>query len=219
MEGLLGSSIDGKNIELAKTLFCLRQDMDVYCLISVNVSKIEANAIGTLFFGHVQKRMIESIVVAICKLYEDEKRNELNSIQGVLNSLSGRTPRPTDIEKSNVRDFVKQQGGPYEEMDLLKALQATFDQFRNKFSGELKRFKIARDKVIAHSEYQVIIDGLPSFDTMERLFYFGADFYALVSSSFVGCGPDDIRNRREVKSNLRKLLAKIGLTDIETDMR
>ncbi len=54
MEGLLGSSIDEKNIELAKTLFCLRQDMDVYCLIGVNASKIEANAIGTLFFGHVQ---------------------------------------------------------------------------------------------------------------------------------------------------------------------
>jgi len=218
MEGLLGSSIDEKNIELAKTLFCLRQDMDVYCLIGVNASKIEANAIGTLFFGHVQKRMIECIVLAICKLYEDEKRNELNSIQGVLNSLSRRTPRPT-IEKSSVQDFVRQQGGPCKETDLLKALQATFDQFRNKFSDELNRFKTARDKVIAHSEYQVIIDGLPSFDTMERLFYFGADFYAVVSSSFVGCGPDDIRNRREVKSNFRKLLAKIGVTDIETDMK
>src|SRR5207244_2018855 len=79
MEGLLGSSIDEKNIELAKTLFCLRQDMDVYCLIGVNASKIQANAIGTLFFGHLQKRMIECIVLAICKLYEDEKRNELNS--------------------------------------------------------------------------------------------------------------------------------------------
>ncbi len=102
---------------------------------------------------------------------------------------------------------------------MLKALQATFDQFRNKFRDELNRFKTARDKVIAHSEYQVIIDGLPSFDTMERLFYFGTDFYAVVSSSFVGCGPDDIRNRREVKSNFRKLLAKIGVTDMETDMK
>jgi AbiU2 len=218
MERLLGSSIDHKNIELAKTLFCLRQDMDIHCLIAVNVPKIKANGIGTLFFGHVQKRMIESIVLAICKLYEDEKRNELNSIQGVLNSLFRRTPPPT-IEKSSVQDFVKKQGGPYDEPDLLKALQTTFDQFRSEFSDALSRFKTARDKLIAHSDYQVTIDNLPSFDTMERLFYFGADFYAVVSSSFVGCGPDDLRNRREVKSNFRKLLAKIGISDIETDMK
>jgi hypothetical protein len=83
MERLLGSSIDQKNIELAKTLFCLRQDMDVHCLIAVNVPKIEANGIGTLFFGHVQKRMIESIVLAICKLYEDymRMRSETSLIQ------------------------------------------------------------------------------------------------------------------------------------------
>jgi hypothetical protein len=102
---------------------------------------------------------------------------------------------------------------------LLKALQTTFDQFRSKFSGELSRFKTARDKVIAHSDHQMTIDSLPSFDTMERLFYFGADFYAVISGAFVGCGPDDLRNRREVKSNFRKLLAKIGTTDIETDMK
>ena len=41
MEGLLGSSIDEKNIELAKILFSLRHDLDVHCLIGLNTSQIE----------------------------------------------------------------------------------------------------------------------------------------------------------------------------------
>ena len=73
MEGLLGSSIDEKNIELAKILFSLRHDLDVHCLIGLNTSQIEQIGKGKFFFGHVQKRVLDSIILAICKVYEDEK--------------------------------------------------------------------------------------------------------------------------------------------------
>jgi len=82
----------------------------------------------------------------------------------------------------------------------------------------LKRFKTARDKVVAHSEYQAMIKTVPSFDCMEKLFEFGADFYGAVSHSFIGCGPDDLRKRREVKRDFCKLLKAIGVKDIKTEM-
>jgi hypothetical protein len=94
MEELFGSPIDHKNIGLAKILFSLRQDLDIHCLIRVNGSQIDHHRPGNWFLGHVTMRALESIVLAICNIYEDENgRYELNSIQGVLNSLSRRRDR------------------------------------------------------------------------------------------------------------------------------
>ena len=217
MEGLLGSSIDEKNIELAKILFSLRHDLDVHCLIGLNTSQIEQTGQGKFFFGHVQRRVLDSIILAICKVYEDEKGYELNSIQGVINSLAKNNATPS-MSEQRVRDFVREYGGPSEERDPSKALRSTVDLLKNKYAEDLKRFKTARDKVVAHSEYQAMIKTVPSFDCMEKLFEFGADFYGAVSHSFIGCGPDDLRKRREVKRDFCKLLKAIGVKDIKTEM-
>ena len=217
LEELVGSSIDHKNIELAMILFSLRHDLDIHCLIGVNASQLNKHSPGRFFFGHVAMRILESIVLAICKVYEDEKRYELNSIQGVLNSLSHKAPSLKADEKK-VRDFISQYGGPSAPTDLLEALQATFDAFRTKYTSELDRFKTARDKLVAHSEFGVPRDSLPSFDTMENLFFFGANFYMVVSNSFVGSGPENLKNRREIKRDLEKLLRLVGLQDIKKEM-
>jgi hypothetical protein len=217
LEGLLGSSVDYKNIELAKTLFSLRHDLDIHCLIGVNASQLNKHSQGKFFFGHVAMRVLESIVLAICKIYEDEKRYELNSIQGVLNSLSHKQPS-LKADKREVRDFILKYGGPSGPMAPMDALQVTFDGFKTKYAAELERFKTARDKLVAHSEFGVPRDSLPSFDTMENLFFFGAEFYMIVSNSFVGSGPADLKNRREVKSDLVKILRLVGLQDIKTEL-
>jgi len=54
---------------------------------------------------------------------------------------------------------------------------------------------------------------------MEKLFFFGADFYRLVSAAFVGVGPDDLRTNRPVKVILKRLLEKIGLQIVQADMK
>lgn len=217
LERLLGSSIDFKNIELAKTLFSLRHDLDIHCLIRGNACQLNKHSPGTFFFGHVAMRILESTVLAICKIYEDEKRYELNSIQGVLSSLSHNQPN-LKADKRGVRDFISKYGGSSGPIDPMDALQVTFDSFKTKHAADLARFKSARDKVIAHSEFGVPRDLLPSFDTMEKLFFFGAEFYMIVSNSFVGSGHADLENRREVKSDLVKILRLVGLQDIKTQL-
>jgi hypothetical protein len=217
LDELVGSSIDHKNIELAKTLFSLRHDLDIHCLIGVNASQLNKHSPGRFFFGHVAMRVLESIVLAICKVYEDEKRYELNSIQGVLNSLSHKQPS-LKADEREVRDFISQYGGSSGPMDQMDALQVTFDRFKTKYAAELERLKTARDKLVVHSEYGVPRDSLPSFDTMENLFFFGADFYMIVSKSFIGSGPAELKNRREVKSDLVKILRLVGLKDIKTEL-
>jgi hypothetical protein len=61
MEELLGSSIDHKNIALAKILFSLRHDLDIHCLIGVNASQINQNDPGKFFFAQVA--MISDVTI------------------------------------------------------------------------------------------------------------------------------------------------------------
>jgi hypothetical protein len=216
---LLYSPPDYKNIELAKTLLSLRGDLDIHCLIGVNASAIGAKSVGRLFFAQVDMRAVQSIVLAICKIYEPEKSPyELNSIQGVLNSLA-KEKVVSEIDRTRVRKFVSRYGGPTDQPDLVKALQLTFDAVRQKFGDDLDRFKAARDKLIAHSEYRVQITSVPSFATMESLFEFGADFYEVVGECFIGYSVDELKNRREVKRDLVKILRLIGLEHVETEMK
>jgi AbiU2 len=218
---LLGTPPDHKNIGLAKTLLSLRADLDIHCLIRVNLAEIRARA-GFLFWSEVAKLALDSIVLEICKIYEPEPpekaRYELNSIQGVLNSLA-RAKHTSDIDRSKVHEFVSRYGGPTHEPDLIKALQLTFDTVRERYTDELERFKTARDKVIAHSEYLVQVESVPSFGKMESLFEFGADFYDVVGECFIGYSVDELKNRREVKRSFEKVLRLIGLEHIETEMK
>ena len=217
LEELVGSSIDHKNIELAIILFSLRHDLDIHCLIALNASKIDESGQGRFFFGHIQMRIIASIALEICKIYEDEKKKyELNSIGGVINSLINKKAEAMD--QSKIKQFVQKYNGPTEPMRPTDMLHGTLYGFRESHKAELSRFKDVRDKVVAHSEFGVNLDSMPSFDTMERLFSFGADFYVAISETFLEIVPDDLRKRREVKQNFKKLLESLGIRDIRTEM-
>ncbi len=76
---------------------------------------------------------------------------------------------------------------------------------------------------MAHSEFGFNPNDLPSYDVMESLFGFGADFYMLVSAAFVSTAsvsvvPCDLNSDRKVKTGLIKILSEHGLTDIKTEM-
>jgi hypothetical protein len=216
MNKLIDTPIDQKNIGLAKLLYELRQDLDIYCLISVNADKINERGIGKSFFGRLQQLAFRSITLNICKIFEEEKKYELNSIQGVVRHLI--TEAPTALDDTKLRDFIRKYQGPSDFGNPISALQSTIHGFRNKLKVELDRFKAFRDKKAAHSEYGIAIDTLPSYDVMESLFSFGADFYNLISAAFVGVGPCDLRTERKVKVGLKRLLQELGLEAIKIDM-
>jgi len=216
MHKLIDTPIDQKNIGLAKLLYELRQDLDIYCFISVNADRINQRAIGKNFFGHLQQLALRSITLNICKIFEEEKGYELNSIGGVLHHLL--TEAPTALDDAKMREFIQKYNGPSDFENLISALQSTIDGFRDKFKVELDNFKAFRDKKVAHSEYGNAIEKLPSYDVMENLFCYGADFYDLVSAAFVGVGPCDLKTERRVKVGLKRLLEELGLEAIKTNM-
>jgi len=215
MYSLMGTQIDKKNIGLAKLLAGLRDDLDIYCLISVNADKIIQKGVGELFFGHVQQRAIENISLCIFKIYEYENKHELNSIGGILRHLDKVDSKI--LNELEIIRFIRRYDGPLELDDRIFALEKTFKRFRKKYRDDLRRFEIVRHKKIAHSEYNISIKTLPSYHAMEQLFNFGVDFYELVSSAFIRVGPADLKNRR-VKLCLKRLLQDLGIEDIEDDM-
>ncbi len=217
MSKLIGTPIDQKNIGLSKLLYELRQNLDIYCLIFVNANSIKQRGVGRNFFGYIQKLAMDSIILNICKIYEkEEKKYPLNSIDGVFNHLIMESPRALD--DSNIKGFIQKYGGPSDVDSQMDALQLTIERFRDAYKDELTRFKTFRHKMVAHSESDFNKDKLPSVDVMEKLFLFGADFYELVSDSFIGVGPFDFMTWRRVKYSLTRLLQELGFQDIKTDM-
>lgn len=220
MNTLINTPIDHKNIGLAKLLYGLRQDLDIYCLISVNANSLNQRGVGKSFFGHLQRLVIESVALGICKIYKHEKTYELNSIDAVLRNLCKEAL--TVLDDAKLKGFIKNYNGPSAVKSQVSALQSTVKGFRRRYKVELECFKTFRDKKVAHSEHVINIDKtdkLPSYDVMERLFFFGDDFYNLISASFVGVGPCGLRDQRPVKIGLKRIFHECGIEDIKTDMQ
>lgn len=215
MTSLQGTRIDIQNIFLAKVLSDLRQDLDVYCLLSANQGKIEQRRFGKDAFGHFRRRALGAVVLGICKIYEPERSYKLNSIDGIMESLHREDPKV--LNDSTLEKFVRNYSG----LSMIKCgvdeLESTVDEFEKKYVDELKKFKEARDKVIAHSEFAALVDALPPYDVMERFFSFAADFYQVITEAFIGCQPDSLRGNRPVKADLESLLQKIGVVNVKTD--
>jgi hypothetical protein len=207
--------MDIKNIGLAKNLIRLRQELDVYCLISVNAENINKKGVGKSFWGFLQQSCIDLITLNICKIYEYEKQYELNSIEGVLKNIT--SEQLSALDPSHVNGFIQKYGSPNED-ESLSTLSSIVACFKDKYQNELKRFIIDRDKRVAHSEFRFNPNDLPSYDVMERLFNFASDFYMLVSAAFVSVVPFNLNSDRKVKVGLKRVLQKLGLTNIKTEM-
>ena len=135
----------------------------------------------------------------------------LNSIDGIMKQLKKDDIKP--LSDSGVHEFVQKYHAASLNISTVDALGLTVKNFREKHGSELKSFKEARDKVIAHSEFAALIDTVPAYDVMERLFAFGADFYAVITKAFLGSGPDDLSNNRPARADFIRLLEQIGIKD------
>jgi hypothetical protein len=223
MNKLLNGKIDNKNIGLVKNLWQLRQALDVYCLISANADFINQKGGGKVFFGFVQSLCLRSIALEVCKIFEDEKRDErgkvkyeLNSIDGVLKAIESDSLSIPDSPR--VCNFLEKYGSGRAQEGLLTSLTSAFAGFKRNHQKELREFQTVRNKWIAHSEYEFSWENLPSYDVMEQLFDFAWGFYSAVSET-IGVGPCNLDSSRQVRSSMKKILRDLGLEDIKTEMK
>jgi len=223
MNRMIDSKADNKNVEFLKTLWELRQTLDVYCLIVANGDYISRKGLGKNFFGFLRNACVHLITIDICKIFENEKKSkrnkikyELNSIDGVLSSLSD--ANAPVLNSTKVNSFVRKYSNGHPEEGTLLTLSSVIEGFKAKYQEELERVKTFRDKRGVHSESEFNPCDLPSYDIMERLFNFGLDFYMLVSEAIISVIPTDLNKDRRTKASLKKILLNLGFEEIKTEM-
>jgi predicted DNA-binding mobile mystery protein A len=199
---------DDKNIGLAKMIFWLRQNLELYELISVNVGNLRTVGASEALFGHLQKLAMEAIAVTICKIYEEEKRNELNSIVGVINALPERN-QYTQAQLRSVERFAEKQGMRKECENPREYLLQLFSEFTISHAEGFSSLRRFRDKFASHSEHNFELGTLPSFEEFEALYTFADGFYRLISEEFLDVGPALFE--LYVRTGFIKLLRAIGI--------
>ncbi len=210
------NKLDTKNIELTKILYNLKQSLDLYRLISVNASKINKNA-GKLFLAHAQFLALDSIVLGICKVFEENKKNKLNSIPSIIDFIQGSkvTPKHPDV----IENYIRSKGEKITKRLYYGApLKRILQDFKNKNKRHFDRFKLHRDSSVAHADDNPYSrKPLPSYDAMEKAIFFGIDFYSMIHEAFVGGCPVDHRADKRVFASLYTVLNKLEIENIKKD--
>ena len=200
---------DFKNIALAKLLQQLRGDIDLHRLIGLNLKTLRRSNVSNALLGHLQKLAHGSIAICICKMFEESKRNELDSIPAIIDSLPSQTLCTDRVKK--IEEFGSRYGNSCHLIDTKSYLQGTLGLFVGMHSSTFERLKKNRDKLGAHSESGAEIDSLPSHVEFETICTFAEEFYEVVSRNIIDVGPAAIQGC--VGKGFFKLMESMGLED------
>lgn len=198
---------DAKNIELLKMVAQLRDHIDIHRVIGLNVGALHEAAMSTAFLGYLQKSAHEALALYICKIFESSGRNELNSIPGIIDSLPSLSL--SEAQKRDFAAFGQKYGTHAPPREAVSYLRGTFGLFCGLHSEPLRRLRVFRDTIGAHSDSKAAIKALPSHAEFEVLFSFANDFYRLVAGSIHGVGPAVVP--RAVGHGFVRLLKSVGV--------
>lgn len=181
------SKSDKKNLELLKLIAQLRDHIDIYRIIGLNIAALRETDISGAFLGYFQKTAQESLAIYVCKIYEAPTRNELNSIPGIIESLP--LIRLSTIQQREFAIFGKRYENGSEPTEARSYLRGTFGLFCGLHHESLEQLKKFRDTIGAHSDSKADSKALPSLAEFEIFYSFARDFYGLVSHSICNVGP------------------------------
>lgn len=178
---MLISKADQKNYNVAGLLKNLRQYLDIYRMIGLNIPALKEHGGNDNFWALIQLALHDDIVLSICKIYEDEDRWQRNSIPGVIRSI------PDEVFSEGQRAAVARFGRQYGNHTPCSVcvrchLKATLDQFTKDQKDAFRRIRHQRDKFGAHSEYGAKAEKLPLYEKYEVLFDFAVEFYRTVGA-------------------------------------
>lgn len=202
-----GTDADEKNIGLAKLIYRLRQDLDLYRIIGLNQKELTEKGVSVALWGHLQMMAHESIAVTICKIFEKEDRYPRNSMPGIIEELCGKTSH--DGRTVLLQKFAEKYGVNADILEEAQLLAAVVADFRQKHTVALARLKYFRDKIGAHSEHGIVVDALPSLDECEQSFEFAVDFYRVVSAVYIDVIPAFIGSH--VGDGLVRVMEALGI--------
>ncbi len=208
---MAANKLDAKNVELVKMLSALRDHIDIHRIIGLNNHRLKNSKISSALLGYMQKAAHESLAIYLCKIYESQGRNDLNSIPGILDAT--RDFKFEGPKISHIREFWKTYGNVAQLTNPHSHLTGTFHLFVSLHSESLRNLKIFRDAIGAHSDSKTSIKSLPSHAVFEDLYKFSLEFYSLVARA-VGDSVPAILSAAAGRG-LLKLFGQAGVPELQ----
>lgn len=207
--------LDDKNIELCKVLYDLKESLDLDKIIGLNASTLDLSGAAKHFFAYSQYLAQRYCAISICKIFEEPKKYELNSIPGILDFIE-KENIPFDSKEKTLEEFITKYGK--KEPSSFVAVKKVFEEFVEHHKNDIEEIKDFRDKQIAHSETTELKNkSIPSYDVMEKFLQFGIDFYSMISKGYLNNGPVDFTRDAKVFGSVCNLLKKIGIENVQRD--
>jgi len=201
------TALDRKTVALGKTVFQLRQDIDLHRIIGLNASALRTADVSTTFFGHVQRLALTSLAVNLCKIFEFESRHPLCSIPAILNDLPHGFPQYYDRER--FQEFALKHHGDPNAKSGAAIIRSGYEATRKKNEKALERLRKFRNKIAVHLEFDAALDSLPSHNAFEDLWTFAHDTYEIVHDQYNRIGPAMMR--KSVLVGLRRTFEQLGV--------
>ncbi len=212
------NKLDEKNIELTKIIYEFKQALDIYLLIGLNTKEINKKG-GKTFFAMAQQFALKVIVIDICKIFEEKKKNSLNSIPSIIDFINGTKLKPDN--PNPLINFIKKHKEEIKKDGCFaKPLNNILEKFKNTHEKDFNEYKTIRDTKFAHAEYNPSqkIDALASYDTMEKILFFAIDFYSVIHESYIGGHPVQHKQERKTFAGLRTVLKNMGYNEVKTKL-
>jgi AbiU2 len=204
-----------KRTDYAKLVYRLRQDIDLYRVIGLNVRQLSEHGRSNAFWGYLEMLAHQSIAATTCKLFEREDRYERNSIPALISGLPDSAWTPEQIE--SVVRFAAKYGASSKFSDMKSHLWCAlycFECSNRKALDDLIEF---RNKHVAHSQGGYKLSPLPSIDSFEQIFAFTNDFYRVVSDALFGVVPVVIYS--PVGRGAIKVMKALEIADLQYDFK
>jgi len=133
------TTTDAKLFKLIELIAQLRDHIDIYRIIGLNVRDLGNSDISRAFLGYLQKSAQESLAIYFCKIFESSTKYDLNSIPAIIASLPA-TPL-SDEQRRQLAIFGKAYGNHSAPTEASAFLKATFGFFRAKHRKTLDQLK------------------------------------------------------------------------------
>jgi hypothetical protein len=213
--------LDEKLIGLSKTLFDIKSNLDLYKTISLNATEITAIGRGKIFFAHVQRMSLNSYILGICKVFEEEKKKyEINSLPSILKTAKDCKPP----NEQPLMDFINEhkdllgQGKEVCGNPPIADIEKIYKEFYQKYLPKDNKLETVRNKIIAHSEYMeegTRPKDIQSYDLLEKFLFFAIDMYSAVNRAYISV-PHPLKKDRSVVASMCGVLEKLGVNNIKT---
>ena len=206
--------IDDSNLQIMQMLIHAKSSLDIYDLISTNAKAINQKPRNGDFWGFVQKLVMDSLILNLCKIFEKHKVSgyEQNSISRITTFIKNNSLEPKHLDfiggflEKYATEVQYEYKGEFTIYDFCEVCR----KFNSKYEDALYKLKTARDKAVAHNEARQQVTHIASLSDIEKILDFGYDFYATISNAYIGVGPIDIRNHNRKKNNLGYLFKQLG---------